>query len=119
MGRLAWLARYTTRDRRGKRCADVAKVFENGLFDELHIVVQPIIAGKADKLFEGRFDKVKLRLVDEQKLRRIDPAGIQKSRSDPKSLSALIARSGRFCFLKVGHDCVGIMGEANAVDAVG
>jgi len=45
------------------------KFLKAGLFDELHIVVQPVIAGAGDKLFEGPLDKVKLQLAKEKKLK--------------------------------------------------
>jgi dihydrofolate reductase len=42
---------------------------KTGVFDELHITVQPIIVGAGDKLFEGKFGKTKLQLVEEKKLK--------------------------------------------------
>jgi len=45
------------------------KFLRTNLFDELHIVVQPVVVGTGDKLFEGGLDKTKLRLVRELKLK--------------------------------------------------
>lgn len=44
------------------------KFLRTNLFDELHIVVNPVIAGTGDKLFDGPLDKTKLQLVKEKKL---------------------------------------------------
>jgi riboflavin biosynthesis pyrimidine reductase len=52
-----------------ERRATWHKFLKGGLFDELHIVVQPVIAGTGDKLCEGRLDKVKLQLAKEKKLK--------------------------------------------------
>ena len=45
------------------------KFLRTNLFDELHIVVNPVIAGVGDKLFEGPLDKTKLQLAKEKKLK--------------------------------------------------
>ena len=42
---------------------------KGNLFDELHITVQPVIAGTGDKLFDGKLDKTRLQLVEEKKLK--------------------------------------------------
>jgi dihydrofolate reductase len=45
------------------------KFIRHHLFDELHFIVQPVIAGSGEKLFEDGLEKVPLRLLSTEQLK--------------------------------------------------
>ena len=42
----------------------VRRLLHDGLLDELHIMLDPVVVGKGKRLFEGMSDQLVLKLVD-------------------------------------------------------